>query len=592
MPYELWSFAPSTLPARSRLYSLAPLGVGSSQVESITSYVMRLAGAHAVFSGTLVRTEIFPNLTLHPKRLGCAALHSLNGLSACFVQWVEVLESLTSRNDLRVLTLLPWQSVVAADGVSRRYRTWCPRCYQERREREQVVYDSLLWMLASVSACPLHEVPLAEFCPHCEKRSLPFCARGQPGFCTHCHGWLGSDLSVPSLGESGRTLVSRLQTAKEIGELLSIGSARNQPVHSHLADNIQRAIANLARGNRLLFCRVAGVNERTLMEWLSGKVRPSLALLIRVAHNLSVSLKRLLIDEIPANDVIWIQARASVEAEQAKSTIRRAISRQRFEHPVTRNSLWALSPRKRAAAKAEVKIAMEAAIKEDVPRSVRDIFRCLGYQHCVMGRYWFPELYHAIQLKRKRRFDRYQLELQLALSETPPPTVTQVAQRLGVSINSLRRACPELYSRLSFRHPDRRNFQIASVEEALKKAFEESPAPLTQLASRLHRNADKLRITYPALCAELHQRYLVHQSMERRRLESIYEKYVRQAIEEIIAAGRYPSRKRVLCSITKKDPSLTSTSRTSRVLKRIRQEVAKSARAIQGFGVPEFTTVS
>jgi hypothetical protein len=127
-----------------------------------------------------------------------------------------------------------------------------------------------------------------------------------------------------------------------------------------------------------------------------------------------------------------------------------------------------------------------------------------------MGRYWFPELYEAIQLKRKRRFDRYHVELQLALSETPPPTVTQVAQRLGVTINSLGRACPELYARLTLRHPDRRNFQIAKVEDALKNAFEESPASLVQLASRLHRNANDLRVTYPELCADLHQRFIGH----------------------------------------------------------------------------------
>ena len=60
--YDLWSLALPTLPPRSRLYSLAPMGIGTSQVESLTSYVMRLAEAHAVSPGTLIRQEIFPNL--------------------------------------------------------------------------------------------------------------------------------------------------------------------------------------------------------------------------------------------------------------------------------------------------------------------------------------------------------------------------------------------------------------------------------------------------------------------------------------------------------------------------------------------------
>jgi len=592
MAYELWSIAPPNLPARSRLYSLLPMGIGSALVESLTSYMMRLAEAHSVSPGTLVRQELLPNLAVSPKRLSHASLHSLNGLGPCFARWVRILEELTARDDLRALTLLTWRGILASDGVSRRHRAWCPRCYEERRVYGPAVYDSLLWTLASVTACPRHEVALNESCPHCEKRSLPLSAQSRPGFCSHCDGWLGTDPPVPLPDESGRNLESRFQIAREIGELLSIGAAQNQPLHSHLGDNIQRAIANLAYGNRLLFCRIAGVNERTLMEWLSGKVLPSLALLIRVADNLSVPLKRLLFDEIPAADAVWIKTRASVEAERANSTIRRAVSRQRFEHRMTRNSLWALSSRERAAAKAEVKIAMETALKEDVPKSVRDIFRSLGYQHCVMGRYWFPELYEAIQLKRKRRFDRYHVELQLALCETPPPTVTQVAQRLGVTINSLSRACPELYARLSLRHPDRRSFQIAKVEDALKNAFEESPASLVQLASRLHRNADKLRLTSPELCADLHQRYIAHQSMERRRLDLIYEEYVRETISEIVAAGKYPSRERVLSFITMKDPLLTSIHLTGRALKRIRQEVAQIVPTIPELEVPELTTIN
>ena len=104
--YDLWSLALPTLPHRSRLYSLAPMGIGTSQVESLTSYVMRLAEAHAVSPGTLIRQEIFPNLPLTPKRPTFGGVHSLNGMGSCFEQWVSLLEQLTARRDLRQLTLL------------------------------------------------------------------------------------------------------------------------------------------------------------------------------------------------------------------------------------------------------------------------------------------------------------------------------------------------------------------------------------------------------------------------------------------------------------------------------------------------------
>ena len=592
MPCELWRISSPTLPPRSRLYSLTPMGIGSFQVESVTSYMMRIADAHAVSLGTLIREEIRPNLTACSKRLSFAALHSLNGSGPCFVQWVEILESLTARNDLRALTLLPWLGVLAADGVLRRYRAWCPRCYEECRDHESAVYDPLLWMLAPVTVCPRHEIPLLEYCHHCGKRSLPLSAGARCGFCSHCNGWLGSGPPAPTSDALAPDLESRLYTARDVGNLLSTGVMQNQSVHSHLGDNVQRAIANWTHGNRLLFCRIAGVNERTLIAWLSVKVLPSFALLIRVARNLKIPLERLLLDEIPADDAAWIQIRTSAEEEQGKSTNRRAASRQRFEHPVTRDRLWALSSRERTAAKAEVRAAMESALDQDVPRSVRDIFRSLGYRQCVMGRYWFPELYAAIQAKRRRRFDGYSAELQSALNETPPPTVMQVAQRLGVNINSLRRACPDLYTRLSLLRPDRRQFQIAQTEDELKKAFEEAPASLVQLAARLHRNPDKLRMICPQLCADLRQQYLARRYSERHQLEFTYETYVREAVDEITCVGKYPSRKRVLSVIAKRNPSLTSICLTSRILRRIRDESARTISEITGLKSSEVTTIT
>lgn len=56
MAYDLWNLAPRALPPRSRLYSLQPMAIGTPRVESLTSYIMRLAEAHTVS----VRTGLVP----------------------------------------------------------------------------------------------------------------------------------------------------------------------------------------------------------------------------------------------------------------------------------------------------------------------------------------------------------------------------------------------------------------------------------------------------------------------------------------------------------------------------------------------------
>ena len=49
-------------PPRTRLYHLAPIGVGTPAVESLTGYLMRLAEAHCVSTGALVSAELLPLL--------------------------------------------------------------------------------------------------------------------------------------------------------------------------------------------------------------------------------------------------------------------------------------------------------------------------------------------------------------------------------------------------------------------------------------------------------------------------------------------------------------------------------------------------
>jgi hypothetical protein len=61
--YPAWEQTSSnSIPPRSHLYHLAPVGMGSALVESLTSYVARLADAHDVSIGTLVTREVLPKV--------------------------------------------------------------------------------------------------------------------------------------------------------------------------------------------------------------------------------------------------------------------------------------------------------------------------------------------------------------------------------------------------------------------------------------------------------------------------------------------------------------------------------------------------
>src|SRR5262249_42531947 len=60
--FEVWAPTRETPPPHSRLYSLEPIGIGTPEVESWSSYLNRLAQAHCVTVTTLIAHELLPHV--------------------------------------------------------------------------------------------------------------------------------------------------------------------------------------------------------------------------------------------------------------------------------------------------------------------------------------------------------------------------------------------------------------------------------------------------------------------------------------------------------------------------------------------------
>lgn len=119
--YSSWDLTQPTTPLRSYLYSLPPLGIGTPNVESLTGYVARLAEAHCVSPGDLIAHKC-RSLVKRPQ--GKSYLHqvsssteTLNGTGQMAIDFIQVLENLTLRQELRYLTLLQWANVLPSKGL-------------------------------------------------------------------------------------------------------------------------------------------------------------------------------------------------------------------------------------------------------------------------------------------------------------------------------------------------------------------------------------------------------------------------------------------------------------------------------------------
>ncbi|MBD2532087.1 TniQ family protein [Nostoc flagelliforme FACHB-838] len=112
--YECWDLKKLSIPSRSQLYQLEPVGIRTPMVESLTGYIERLAEAHCVPPDVLISRTITPLLKqIFLKSRTSRDLRSLfdrataiNGTGNIVIDLVQALQKLTLIEDLHLLTLL------------------------------------------------------------------------------------------------------------------------------------------------------------------------------------------------------------------------------------------------------------------------------------------------------------------------------------------------------------------------------------------------------------------------------------------------------------------------------------------------------
>ena len=466
---ELWPEEQVETKSHSRLFSLEPIGICSPAVESMTSYIARLSEAHSVYPRTPITYEIAPLLkqpSLYQnghiiyKYFASYWKHSsvLNGNSTQTSDMVQALEQLTGRHDLHFLTMLTWQYVFSPSKLLRRTRAWCPLCYQEWREKNQILYEPLLWSLEVINICHQHSLRLQMHCPNskCNQLQLPLSSCAQSGYCSHCNSWLGNlaqyEVKEP-LVFVGEEWELQQWTVHAVSDLLSAAPVLSErPQREQILSTIDIYAEKLTMGQRKTLVSQLECNCSTVESWFYQDQTPKLSHLLHFCFRLGTSPIHLLHGNI---EEAALEKHTSVDKPKESY---RNFDRERIRQ------------------------ILEAILKsEDASPSMKEVAQQLGYTPRQIY-YRFPVLCRAISAKHRacpmftmqvhvitgvtntlavkqyRRFDservRQALEAVLQISEGDPPSMCAVARSLGYDQRPLRRHFPELCQAISKRYKD------------------------------------------------------------------------------------------------------------------------------------------
>jgi hypothetical protein len=596
--YESWDLRLPSIRPHSRLYPLEPIGIGTHLTESSTSYITRLAEAHCLTAGKLFleiapllnrRYLSNPNFTSRPASFR-GSDRGLNGMDRLAKDWIEAIEGLTLRTDIRYLTYITWSNVISRQLMLRHVSAWCPNCFEEWKKDGKTIYEPLLWLANHVKVCPRHQRQLEYVCPYCN-RQLPILAHDpRPGYCSRCKRWLGcvtaQDAKLNTLTE--QELTYNIWVAENIGELIAIApSLHLEPSREVLVRNIKMSINSITEGKINTFARAFHLSSYDMIyRWVSGENRPRLDILLKICYKLGIKLldfitKQNLFFEPELNSrelkkrlsgVDWINRPRGAELKNALLSaldenpppcLREITSRPGFPSVKTLKKYFPdlckmLSARarkrplsnKKVCDKAITKRALESALKRTPPPALEEIAKELGYKNPSPLRSLFTDECKALLL-RKAEYKIAQkkeicLKLQTILLEEPPPSLKSVVIRFEKkSLNSLKNMYPELCRNISSRHTtyclEKRYSEICQNFRAA--LLEEPPPCVNQFARRHKYSLSDLYTRFGSECRAMTLRYQSHRArqVEERRKRGMEE--IRNFVRELYERSIYPSNK-------------------------------------------------
>jgi AraC-like DNA-binding protein len=588
------------LPRRSWAYHLAPMNVGTPSCESLTSYFLRLSQAHCVTPQTLfVRGMCDLNRPIHACGLvspnSKAATLQINGNGLVAEKWVAKLESITRRNDLRLLTFLPFQGAVSRRKTCRRQRAWCPSCLEDQRRENGPIYEHLLWTHVYVTVCPIHRLLLQTQCPHCGGTSNVLQGSMCTGACAKCSGWLGelADISRSSGHESDETMSDEIFMADQIGRL--VVAARSAQFDFSVQTTkraIRKCIDLCFDGNVSCFVRCVGLGKSAAAHF-GRKHLVSLQLMLKIAYAARVNVLDLLNDE---DALSGFSANISVKATKGLLSCRRnsqdvfallkaaateipppsisevarrlgysssdSLPRQfsdicnlitaNFRNSARGRAARSFS-RTRLQTDEAIVAALKAALKQRPHPSLTQVAKSLGYRASLSIKVRFPELCRGLVDKRQAplltRRKGVEDELEQSLRSEHPEAVLAIARRLGYQTNApLRTAYPELCRQIRIRNQKHKESQFLSrVETSLDTMLAQNPPPSLKAALlRLDVSDGWLRKHFPVAHRSLSSRYVEFRAEESHVKKLKDKNRIRAIVRELDQKGTFPSMNAVL----------------------------------------------
>jgi len=149
-----------------------------------------------------------------------------------------------------------------------------------------------------------------------------------------------------------------------------------------------------------------------------------------------------------------------------------------------------------------------------------------------------------------QRLDATREQCASVLLQVPPPTIREMAGTVGCTESAFRYRFPDLCAQLIERAPERKRILREQLQLQIARALSEDPPPsINNVASRVGKDARYLVTLYPDLAREIRSRHRSHQQAHSAERRARYRQQIRAAANELRKRGLPLSRKKVIAAM-------------------------------------------
>ncbi len=370
---------------RAPFFGPGPIAVGTAAVESLASYVLRLAVCH--------RVTLYNFLKSRPPDLAPCFIEAASAIGTRYDTEIRsggvngspqgaiiarALATLTGRPAVAWTTFSAYNGHAGTRRFLHHRLRWCPKCLAEDAEP----YERLLWNARLLTVCPHHQVRLISVCPHCGWRGARQIVQAWLFLCRRCRR---------PLFTCGRITNEPSPSPAEIGESLSVAQFCQALFERSIDLKKHNLIADLCRvaekhdaNSVIRKADFLGVSKGSLSEWLNEWSYLTLVRYIEICSSLGIA---------PLQPLLEADVRTSI-AQNGPNKIR--------------SRFWNSSRhRKCRPDKATLKSRLLDVHEQHPTMGVGEIARKIGHERTKFF-HWFPGLCHSItdQARNARREHR------------------------------------------------------------------------------------------------------------------------------------------------------------------------------------------